>query len=100
MPNNRTRQSHVHFVITSVTTDPDFSLLCRLAMSTVTWSAASHESNIGPPSELIHIGDFLREAHDNVAHTSIAVSLSQQAAGGVDLVPQDDVASECRLVSL
>jgi hypothetical protein len=67
-------------------------------MSTVTWSAASHESNIGPPSELVHIDDFLCEARDNVAHEFMPSGLSPQAVGGVDVVPQVDIASECWLV--
>ncbi|KAI0254056.1 snRNA-activating protein of 50kDa MW C terminal-domain-containing protein [Lactifluus subvellereus] len=64
-------------------------------MSTVTLSAASHESHIGPSSQLIHIDDFLCEARNNVAHASMASDLSLQAAQGVDPVLQDDIAAEC-----
>ena len=70
-----------------------------LVMSTVTLSAASHESHIGPPSLLIHIGDFLREARNDVAHASMASDLSLQALQSVDPVLQDDIAAECWLVS-
>lgn len=68
-------------------------------MSTVTLSTASHESHIGPPSQLIHIDDFLRDARDDVAHASMASDLSLQAAQVVDPVLQDDIAAECWLVS-
>jgi hypothetical protein len=69
-------------------------------MSTVTWTAVSQESIIGPPSELIHIDHFLSDARNNEARAFMTSGHSQQAAGGgADFVPQDDIASECRLVS-
>jgi hypothetical protein len=66
-------------------------------MSTVIWTAVSQESIIGPPSELIHIDDFLGDARNNEACGFMTSGLA--AGGGADFVPQDDIASECRLVS-
>ena len=63
-------------------------------MGSVTWSAASHESLIGPPSELIHIDDFLRGARD-----SPAVSEPPHISESIDLVLEDPIAFECRWVS-
>jgi len=59
----------------------------------VTWSAASHESLIGPPSELIHIDDFLRGARDSAVLVS---DHPRHVDESVDPVPQDPIASECR----
>ena len=65
-------------------------------MGSVTWSAASHESLIGPPSELIHIDDFLSGARDTAA---LASNPPQDINESVDLVLQDPIAFECRWVS-
>ena len=65
-------------------------------MGSVTWSAASHESLIGPPSELIHIDDFLRGARDSAVLVS---DYPRHVDESVDPVPQDPIASECRWVS-
>jgi len=66
-------------------------------MSSVTWSAASHESLIGPPSELIHIDDFLRGARDS---TALESDHPRHVDESVDPVhSQDPIASECRWVS-
>lgn len=58
-------------------------------MNPVTWSALSHESLIGPPSELVNVDDFLRGARDSSA-------LLQQAADDVDPAQQGDIEAECR----
>jgi hypothetical protein len=63
---------------------------------TVTWMAASHESLIGPPSELINIHDFLRGTSDSGA---LAPDHPRHLVEGVDSVQQDTVVSECRWVS-
>ncbi len=65
----------------------------------VTWTAASHESLIGPPSELIHINDFLRSSHDSIAHVLTEPDLLRHSSEGIDPAPQDSIASECRWVS-
>lgn len=65
-------------------------------MGSVTWSAASHESLIGPPSELIHIDDFLSGARDSAA---LGSNPPQDINESVDLVLQDPIAFECRWVS-
>ena len=66
-------------------------------MSSVTWSAASHESLIGPPSELIHIDDFLRGARDSAGlESDHPQDLNERV---VPVPPQDPIASECRWVS-
>ncbi|KAI9508786.1 snRNA-activating protein of 50kDa MW C terminal-domain-containing protein [Russula earlei] len=71
--------------------------LCDVTlMSSVTWSAASNESLIGPPSEPIHIGEFLGSARDNVACASAAPASPQQVAGGVN-PSQDSIVSECNI---
>jgi len=64
-------------------------------MHSVTWTAASHESLIGPPSELIHINDFLRDARDSAALESDHL---QHVSESVDPAQQDTIASECRWV--
>ncbi|KAH9016101.1 hypothetical protein EDB84DRAFT_1443249 [Lactarius hengduanensis] len=50
-------------------------------MNPVTWSALSHELLIGPLSELVEVGDFLRGARDNSASvfTPEPLPLLQQA---------------------
>ncbi|KAH9979175.1 snRNA-activating protein of 50kDa MW C terminal-domain-containing protein [Russula compacta] len=63
-------------------------------MSSVTWSPASHESLIGPPSELIHIDNFLRSARDSAEHVVVAPDPLQQVEH-VEPMPQDPVVSEC-----
>ena len=70
-------------------------------MASVLWSAASHESLIGPPSELIHINDFLRS--ESATRVLTVPDLSQQAPEDtIDPVlqdqDQDSIASECRWV--
>ncbi|KAH9960424.1 snRNA-activating protein of 50kDa MW C terminal-domain-containing protein [Russula dissimulans] len=66
-------------------------------MGSVTWSAASHESLIGPPSELINIADFLRSARNSGAYPFAAPDAPQQIVEGVDHQPQDSILSECRV---
>ncbi len=68
-------------------------------MGSVTWTAASHESLIGPPSELIHIDDFLCGARDSAALRLTASDHPQHSVEGVDPAPQDLIVSECRWVS-
>jgi hypothetical protein len=60
-------------------------------MSSATWSAASHESLIGPPSELIDIEEFLRSARDSAAQ-----DLPHEVAEDVVDMPQGSIARECR----
>lgn len=91
----RTRPGHVHFIDANVTSQRSST---PLTMSSVTWSPASHESLIGPPSELIHIDDFLRSARDSAEHVFVAPDPLQQAER-VEPMPQDPVVSECRWVS-
>ncbi len=64
-------------------------------MNTVTWSALSHESLIGPPSELINIGDFSRGARDDTA-LFMPPTVLQQVAEGVDPTRREAILSECR----
>jgi hypothetical protein len=64
-------------------------------MHSATWTAASHESLIGPPSELIHIIDFLRGSRDSVALTSAHL---WHVSEDVDSAEQDPIMSECRWV--
>jgi hypothetical protein len=69
-------------------------------MASVPWSPASHESLIGPPSELIHIDDFLRS--ESAARVLTVPDLPQQLSESVIdpvLQDQDSIASECRWVS-
>ncbi|KAH9178250.1 hypothetical protein EDB89DRAFT_1930202 [Lactarius sanguifluus] len=63
-------------------------------MNPVTWSALSHESLIGPPSELVDVGDFLRGARDNSASVFTPLALLQQAAN-VGPAQQGAIMSEC-----
>jgi hypothetical protein len=58
--------------------------------SVTTWTALSHESLIGPPSEPINIDDFLRGACENSAPPS---AILQQTA------QHDAIISECRWVA-
>jgi hypothetical protein len=90
--NNWTRQSHVKCVYPNVTSN---LLFFRFAfrMGSVPWTAASHESLIGPPSEPIHIDDFLSSIRDSAA---FGFTPSNGVAESVDPVTQDPVASECR----
>jgi hypothetical protein len=64
-------------------------------MASVLWSAASHESLIGPPSELIHIDDFKRSSRESVG----CVDLPQEFSEDIDPVLQESIVSECRWVS-
>ncbi|KAI0305718.1 snRNA-activating protein of 50kDa MW C terminal-domain-containing protein [Multifurca ochricompacta] len=65
-------------------------------MSSVTCSTASHESFIGPSSELIDIDDFLLSVRNNSAHVFIPPpDFFPQAAESVNPRRQDDIASEC-----
>ncbi len=64
----------------------------------VTWTAASHESLIGPPSELIHIGDFLRSSRDSAADVLSVPDLPEQSSESIDAALQDSIVSECRCV--
>ena len=70
-------------------------------MASVPWSAASHESLIGPPSELIHINDFLR--NESAARVLTVPDLPPLVPeDAIDPVlqdlDQDSIASECRWV--
>ena len=67
-------------------------------MASVTWTAASHESLIGPPSELIHINDFLHSSGGSVANVPTAADLSEQSSEGIDPTLYGSIASECRWV--
>jgi hypothetical protein len=104
--NNRTRPSHVHFVHPNVTRkarDVPHTPLCdassglRFRMDSVTWKAASHESltGTGTPSELVHVNDFLRGAHDSAALVSYH---PQNVAEDEDPAQQDSIVTECRWV--
>lgn len=70
-------------------------------MASVTWTAASHESLIGPSSELIHINDFLRSSGDSAAGVlpTAAGIPEEQSSEGIDPALNDSIASECRWVS-
>ncbi|KAI0264797.1 hypothetical protein BGY98DRAFT_1039103 [Russula aff. rugulosa BPL654] len=61
-------------------------------MASATWTAASHESLIGPPSELIHINDFLRSSGDSGADVP---TVPEQSSEGIDPTLHDSIASEC-----
>ena len=65
-------------------------------MASATWTAASHESLIGPPSELIHINNFLRSFGDSGADVP---TVPEQSSEGIDPALHDSIASECRWVS-
>jgi hypothetical protein len=67
-------------------------------MASVTWTPASHESLIGPPSELIHINDFLRSSGDGAADVPMVAGLPEQSSEGIDPALCDSIASECRWV--
>ena len=68
-------------------------------MASVTWTAASHESLIGPPSELIHINDFLRGSGDSAADVPTVTDFPEQSSEGIGPTLYDSIASECRWVS-
>ena len=68
-------------------------------MAAAPWSAASHESLIGPPSELINIDDFLRSSRESAARVFTVSDVSERISEGVDPELQDSIASECRWVS-
>lgn len=68
-------------------------------MASVTWTAASHESLIGPPSELIHINDFLRSSGDSTPDVPTVADLPERSSEGIDSTLYDSIASECRWVS-
>ena len=87
------RVSHVQFGESNVISHS------LAAMTSVPWSAASHESLIGPPSELIHINDFLRSSCESAARVFTVPDLPQQFPEGVDPALQDSVVPECRWVS-
>ncbi|KAF8482904.1 snRNA-activating protein of 50kDa MW C terminal-domain-containing protein, partial [Russula ochroleuca] len=55
----------------------------------------SHESLIGPPSELIHIDDFLRSSCESAARVFTLPGLPEQISEGVDPELQDSIVSEC-----
>lgn len=103
MPNNRAFKSCAFFhpnVICKVhVTRSSYSYFraqrSSQEMGSVTWSAATHESLIGPPSELIHIDDFLRGARDSAALPSDHPGHVDDDES-IDPVPQDPIASECR----
>ena len=65
-------------------------------MAAAPWSAASHESLIGPPSEFINIDDFLRRSRESAARVSAVPDVPEQFSEGVDPELQDSIASECR----
>lgn len=67
-------------------------------MAAAPWSAASHESLIGPPSEPIHIDDFLRSSRESAARVLTVPDLPEQLSEGVNPELQDSIASECRWV--
>jgi hypothetical protein len=71
----------------------------RIQMASATWTAASHESLIGPPSELIHINDFLRSSGDSAADVPTVADLPEQSSEDIDPALYDSIASECRWVS-
>lgn len=89
-----TRPNHVTHLNVGVTTSASASAQDRYSSmnSVTTWTALSHESLIGPPSELVNIDDFLRGARENSAPPS---AILQQAASPVQL---DAIISECRWV--
>ncbi|KAH9083455.1 snRNA-activating protein of 50kDa MW C terminal-domain-containing protein [Lactarius deliciosus] len=64
-------------------------------MNPVTWSALSHESLIGPPSELIDVGDFLRGTRDSSASVFTPLAPLQQAADDVGSGQEGAIESEC-----
>ncbi len=68
-------------------------------MASVTWTAASHESLIGPPSELIHINDLLRTSGNSVVDVPTVADFPEQSSESIDPALYDSIASECRWVS-
>ncbi|KAI9442163.1 snRNA-activating protein of 50kDa MW C terminal-domain-containing protein [Lactarius indigo] len=64
-------------------------------MNPVTWSALSHESLIGPPSELVDVGDFLRGARDSLAPVFTPSTPLQQAVADIDPAQHGAIMSEC-----
>ncbi|KAF8274461.1 snRNA-activating protein of 50kDa MW C terminal-domain-containing protein [Lactarius quietus] len=59
-------------------------------MNPVPWTALSHESLIGPSSELVNVGDFLRGASDVFTPSAL-----QEAADDADSTQQGAIMSEC-----
>jgi hypothetical protein len=66
-------------------------------MASALWTATSHESLIGPPSELIHVDDFQRSSCESAVLT--APELLEEISEDIDPALQESVASECRWVS-